>query len=109
MQERKREVWAHWEELLAEQAISGLSVAAFCQEHRLTDSQFYSWKRRLRAAAAEPFVEVQVVSEEPTAQHRREQSQAIEIRLEGGRQVFVEPGFDAAHLRAVVEALEGQA
>jgi hypothetical protein len=33
---------------------------------------------------------------------------AIEIRLAGGRSVMVEPGLDAAHLRAVVAALEAR-
>ena len=33
----------------------------------------------------------------------------LEIRLSGGRSVIVEPGFDAAHLRAVLAALEARA
>ena len=106
MQERRREAWAKWEELVAEQAGSGLSVAAFCRQRRLTESQFFTWKRRLRQAAAEPFVEVRVA--EPAVHFLPAQSRAIEIRLESGRRVLVEPDFDAAHLRAVVEALEAQ-
>jgi len=93
--------------LLVEHAGSGLSVLAFCQERRLTESQFYTWKRRLRHATAEPFVEVQVA--EPAAHFLEGRSRAIEIRLAGGRRVFVEPGFEAEHLRAVVAALEWQA
>ena len=107
MRERRREVWAHWNELLAEQAGSGQSVAVFCREHRLTESQFYTWKRRLRQATAEPFVEVHVV--EAAGHLFRRPSCAIEIRLESGRRVFVEPGFEAAHLRAVLAALEARA
>lgn len=102
MRGRRREAWAKWQALIAEQVDSGLSVVAFCQERLLTESQFFAWKRRLRQAAAESFVEAKVVGA-PVL------NRAIEIRLEGGRRVLVEPGFDAAHLRAVVEALEGQA
>ena len=42
---------------------------------------------------------------QPTAAHSR----AIEIRLGSGRSVFVEPGFEAAHLRAVLAVLETRA
>jgi hypothetical protein len=104
MHERGSEAWARWKELLTEQAGSGLSVAAFCRQHRLTESQFYAWKRRLRQAAVERFVEVQVVK--PAADLLPGRSPAIEIRLGSGRRVFVELGFDAHHLRAVLAALE---
>ena len=33
---------------------------------------------------------------------------AIEIRLGGGRSILVEPGFDAAHLGAVLAVLEAR-
>jgi hypothetical protein len=83
-------------------------VAAFCLQRGLPASQFFAWKKRLSQAATGQFVEVQVArTEEPmalTAAH----SQAIEIRL-GGRCVFVEPGFDADHLRAVLAALDARA
>jgi hypothetical protein len=94
------------EKRVAEQARSGLSVAAFCRQRRLTESQFFTWKRRLRQAVAEPFMEVRV--EEPTAGFVPAQSRAIEVRLDSGRRVFVEPGFEAGHLRAVLPALEAQ-
>jgi len=34
---------------------------------------------------------------------------AIEIRLNKGRSLFVEPGFDASHLRALLALLEAEA
>ena len=111
MQGRKREAWAKWQELVAEQAGSGLSVAAFCRERRLTESQLFTWKRRLREAAVPSFVELQVVGAVAPAcfsQPSVMPGRAIEIRLEGGRRVFVEPGFEAEHLRAVVEALDAR-
>jgi len=104
MTKRRREAWAKWRRLVAEQKRSGNSVAAFCRERGLCAPHFFAWKKRLSQAAPQPFVAVRVVGAgEPVP------SRGIEIRLEGGRAVMVEPGFDAAHLRAVVEALEARA
>lgn len=107
MRQRKQEAWAKWRGLVAEQGASGRTVAAFCRDRGLPVSQFFAWKKRLRQAAAEPFVEVQVVG--APAQPATAQSRAIEIRLAGERRIFVEPGFDAGHLRALLAVLETRA
>lgn len=79
-------------------------MAAFCRERGLCAPHFFAWKKRLSQAASQQFVPVQVVeASEPVF------SPALEIRLSGGRSVIVEPGFDAAHLRAVLAALEARA
>jgi hypothetical protein len=44
----------------------------------------------------------------PHCRNRR-RGRAIEVGLAGGRRLFVEPGFDPDHLRALVAALEAQA
>jgi transposase-like protein len=103
MTKRRREAWAKWRRLVAEQKRSGNSVAAFCRERGLCAPHFFAWKKRL-SQAPQPFVAVQVVGAGEPVLRR-----AIEIRLEGGRVVMVEPGFDAVHLRAVLEALEARA
>lgn len=132
MRQRRREVWAKWTELVAEQGASGLGVTAFCRERGVPAAQLFAWRKRLRQAAAEQFVEVQVAGDasdcvltRPRARHagterpagpgrtraRAEdaaiapRSRAIEIRLRE-RRIFVEPGFDADHLRAIVATLE---
>lgn len=97
---RKPEVWAKWRRLVAEQERDGQTAAAFCDARRISRTHFSAWKRRLREAGPAPFVEVRVA--EPAA------GRAIEIRV-GRRRVLVEPGFDAAHLRAVLAALEERA
>jgi hypothetical protein len=104
MQERWREAWAKWRGLVSKQAGSGQSVAAFCREHGVPVSQFFAWKKRLRQAPVEQFVEVQVgrAPEQPGMAP----TGAIEIRLDSGHRLFVEPGFEADHLRAVLAALE---
>ena len=85
----------------------------FCRDRGLRASQFFAWKKRLRQAAAEPFVEVEVghargPRREAGAQPATPRRAAIEILLAGGRRIFVEPDFDADHLRAVVAALEAR-
>jgi len=91
---------------MAEQSQSGETVEAFCRERGLTTSQFYTWRKRLRGAIAERFLEVQVAK--PAARPAPTKRGAIEIRLAGGCCVLVEPDFDAEHLRAVVAALEAR-
>jgi hypothetical protein len=106
MQKRRQEAWAKWRGLVSEQGASGQSVAAFCRDRGLPASQFFAWKRRLRQATPERFVELQVAG--APAQPATAQNCAIEIRLGCGRSVMVEPGFDANHLRAVLAVLEAQ-
>ena len=107
---QRRAVWAKWRELVGEQGQSGQSVAEFCRERGLKSGQFFAWKRRLREAEAAKFVAVAVApvleAERPApATH----SGAIEVRLDRGRILVVEPGFDAHHLRALIAVLEGEA
>ena len=39
---------AHWRERLADQARSGLGVAAFCEKEGIATKTFYGWRARLR-------------------------------------------------------------
>ena len=65
--------------LVAERNRSGRSVAAFCRERGLRDSQFCAWKKRLRNAEAGQFVEVSP-AEEPVRSSAAG-NHAIEVRL----------------------------
>jgi hypothetical protein len=103
MGKRGSEARTKWRRTVAEQQRSGKSVAAFCRERNVCAASFFAWKKRLSQAVTEPFVAVQVVDAEEQASRR-----AIEVRICGGRSVIVEPGFDAAHLRAVLAALEAR-
>ena len=107
MSRRRAEEWAKWRGLVSEQGQSGGSVAAFCGERGLRDSQFFAWKKRLRNAEAAQFVEVRPV--EGLVQSSAARNHAIEVRLAGGRSVVVAPGFDAGHLRALLSVLEQEA
>ena len=98
-----------WRGLVSEQSQSGQTVAAFCRDRGIRDSQFYDWKKRIRGGEAAEFVEVKL--KEPSEQRKPapERYAAIEIRLSKGRSLLVEPGFDASHLRALLAVLETEA
>jgi hypothetical protein len=65
-------------------------------------SQLFLWKKRLREAGAGKFVEIAFNRAVETAAG----GSGIEVRLNVGRSLFVEPGFDANHLRALLAVLE---
>ena len=108
MNERREQALAKWRVLVAEQEQSGQSVAAFCQNRELAQSQLTYWKRRLREAAKAPFVEVQLAQSgvEPRVQARALGSTSIEVRLRNGRSLMVAASFDARHLRALLAVVE---
>ena len=104
MNQRREQAWAKWRDLVAEQEQSGQSVAAFCRDRELAQSQLTYWRRRVREAAKAPFVEVQLA--EPGVQARAWGSTTIEVRLKNGRSLMVAARFDARHLRALLEVVE---
>jgi transposase-like protein len=103
--------------MIAQWQASGLSVRAFCGAHDLREPSFYAWRRTLaqrdRQRPAPPpatpsaakrsqptrtdFVPVHVIS-----------VATLEVIVRTGQSVRVGVGFDAAHLRAVVTALEAK-
>jgi hypothetical protein len=103
------EVWAKWREVISEQQQSGKSAAEFCRERDLRVWQFYEWKKRLREAEIPQFVEMEVKPAVKTTLAGALRP-AIEVRrLNDGRSLVIEPGFDAQHLRALLRALESEA
>jgi transposase-like protein len=68
MNQRREQARAKWRDLVAEQEQSGQSVAAFCRDRELAESQLIYWKRRVREAAKARFVEVQLA--QPGAEPR---------------------------------------
>ena len=98
-----------WRERIARWQRSGLTVRAFCQRQRLAVPAFYAWRRTLRqrdgltppAPAPVTFLPLDVRHDatDPPA--------PLELVLADGRCLRIPPGFDAAHLRDVLRALEG--
>lgn len=108
MNERREQERAKWRDLVAEQEQSGQSVAAFCRDRELAQTQVTYWKRRVRETRRAPFVEVQLAQPgaEPRAQARGSGSTTIEVRLKNGRSLMVAARFDVRHLRALLAVVE---
>jgi hypothetical protein len=64
---RPRRSTAQWQQLVSQQATSGLTAPAFCDRHDLSYASFIQWRRRLRQG--EPPVEAQPTAalEEPVS------------------------------------------
>jgi transposase len=93
-----------WRRRLARWKASGLKVGEFCEREGVTPTAFAHWRKEIaardarRAETADPvFIPVHVAPGPGP----------LEVALPGGRVARVPPGFDHAHLRAVVAALEG--
>jgi hypothetical protein len=109
MKELKEELWRKWRDLVSEQSQSGQTVRAFCHDRGFRDSLFYDWKKRIREGEATKFVEVKVKESSERRKPEPEHHRAIEIRLNNGRSLLVEAGFEASHLRALLAVLETDA
>jgi transposase-like protein len=105
----RAEEWAKWRDVISEKQQSGKSVAVFCRERDLRVWQFYEWRKRLRESEEAQFVEVEVKPVAKTTLSDAVHGQAIEVRLNSGRSLVVEAGFDAHHLRALLRVLESEA
>ena len=96
-----------WRSLIAEQAESGQSAAAFCRTRGLREALFYYWKKQLQEVARSQFVEVQVAKPDLSQRHSRAAlGTTIEVRLRNGRSLMIAPEFNAGHLRALLAVLE---
>jgi len=104
MRVRGAEAEAKWSGLIREQEESGQSVASFGRQRGVRASQLYAWKKHIRERAGSGFVEVRSGAKQAGVDFRR--NGAIEVRLQGGRGLLVEPGFDPDHLQALLTVLE---
>jgi hypothetical protein len=108
MRQPEAEAWTKWRGLVLEQTQSGQSAAKFCRERNLRVWRFYDWKKRLVEGEVAKFVSVEVKPAELAVSSSVPGEKAIEIRLQRGCSLVVEPGFDASHLRALLAVLESE-
>lgn len=98
----------HWERTIQEATRSGLSILEFCRQRGLQKSQFYWWRRRLRAKRPQRMVGRQnkrqasfaLVSDKPEMMDA-----GIELLLGDGRRLRIGKGVDETTLRAVLSAM----
>lgn len=100
-----------WRELIAGQAVSGLSVRAWCLRHEVSEASFYAWRRELarRDAATDVvprFAEVMVRDQREEAALEANE-RPLQIHLDDVR-IDVPTGFDSTTLRTVLELLRGE-
>lgn len=100
--QRDAEKERRWREVLSRQTSSGLSVREFCKRERLTESQFYAWRRTIgeRDGESSPSFVPVVVSDQPTS------DASIVIELVGGHVLKLPASTPAAWLAELVLALE---
>jgi hypothetical protein len=96
-----------WRKRLARWKASGLTTREFCDREGVTPTALAHWRKEIaardarRAATDKPdFVPVRLTVLGIAA--------PLDVVLLSGPAVRVPPGFDPAHLRAVVAALEGR-
>lgn len=89
-----------WRSRIAEQERSGISVKRFCEERKLTEQSFYSWRKRLRAEQPMRFALV-----ETGAGRQPEADATLELVLATGERLRIFGGVDAGPIRTVLEAL----
>jgi transposase-like protein len=102
MTKRTKKAWRKWRRLVSEQGRSGQTVTAFCRERGLCRPYFFVWKKRLCKSATAKFLEVQLAEPTPSVPD----DSRIEVRLQNGRSLVVGRGFDAEHVRALLEVVE---
>ena len=95
-QEERRQFWRN---LIAGQEQSGLSVRAFCKQHRASEHSFYQWRKRPAERLPMKFALVETNRAAPTA------VAAVEVMLASGERLRIAPGIDAATLRLVLSVL----
>ena len=89
-----------WQDRIAEQARSGLSIKQFCKDRGIPEHCFYAWRRRLR-----PAVPVRFALVDRTVAGSATEQPALELFLASGERLRIFSGVDAATLRTVLAAL----
>lgn len=108
MRSKSRERLLFWQGQIANWERSGLRQAAYCRENKLSDGSFSEWRRKLSARSLSAAEESALGLSTSTAASRFVELSPTPTTLRiqcGTFAIEVAPGFDASHLRRVVEVL----
>ena len=97
-----------WQQLITQQQHSGATVERFCRKHRIGQSTFYAWRKRLQDDPQTAFVELvdsQGFDQSPAETAGPATISTIELRLPCGVMVTLHEQFNPDMLRQIVEAL----
>jgi transposase-like protein len=90
-----------WQERLADQQRSGLSVREYCKQHGIGEHALYYWRKRLR----DQQQPVRFALVDRTAAHQVPTAEGLELMLASGERLRIGTGVDATTLRTVLSAL----
>ena len=112
VERRRRWSDADKQRIVAETLQPGMSVSRVARRYGLHASQLFAWRRAMRASGQptprfHPVVlaDTGAVGAGPASGTA---SPTLVVRLTNGYRVSVPPGFDAGHLRQVLDLLEGR-
>jgi len=96
----------HWNDIIENQATSGVSIAAYCRSAGIKTSLFYAWRRRFKESSHQQSTctggFLQLIPGKLA-----DAASGINVRLGAKLSIEVEKGFDPFTLRIVVETLSG--
>jgi hypothetical protein len=104
--------WLDWQQRLECQQASGLSVAMYCLQERVSLSSFFRWQRRLKSGVPASLIEDEADRQRAESEESDEttflpislKASPVEIELPNGGVVRLPLGVGQAALVAVIEA-----
>ena len=104
--------WLDWQQRLASQKASGLSVEVYCLQEGVSRSTFYRWQQQLKNGVPAALIEEEVDRQQAESEEVGEatflpislQASPVEIELPNGGIVRLPLGVGQAALIAVIEA-----
>ncbi len=102
-----------WRQVLERRRASGLTVRAFCQQQRLTETSFHFWRRTIRkrdaagqrTPASTPAFLPAVVQTDPSPASQADS--CIAIDLQGGRVLRLPAAMPIVRVAELIRAIEG--
>ena len=104
--------WLDWQQRVASQKASGLSVEVYCLQEGISRSTFYRWQQQLKSGVPTALLEEEADRQRVESEDVSEvtflpislQASPVEIELPNGGVVRLPLGVSQAALIAVIEA-----
>jgi hypothetical protein len=104
----KEQAHAYWQEDLKQWQESGLSIHRFCREHHISESGFYTWRKKLALTQTTTSTNSDKSTDSPFIQvdmHPTPQSQ-LTLQLVSGHTLHITNQVDSDALVKVIGALQ---
>ena len=105
--------WLDWQQRLESQKASGLSVAVFCLQERVSPSAFFRWQRKLKNGVPTSLIDEEADRRQVESEEAGEavflpvslKASPVEIELPNGGVVRLPLGVGQVALIAVIETV----